>query len=433
MSIDFPSCIAVIGLGYVGLPLAAAFSQVLPTIGFDINPQRIAELQNGADRNGELDSTSLNAANLDLTSDPSCLRRASLIIVAVPTPVDRAKRPDLTPLVNASRMIGQNLSAGAIVVYESTVYPGCTEEVCVPLLESESGLRAGRDFKVGYSPERVNPGDTEHTLATVKKIVAGQDAETGALLASVYGLVAKAGIHQAPSIRVAEAAKVIENVQRDLNIALMNELAVLFHRIGLNPAEVFQAARSKWNFLPFEPGLVGGHCIPVDPYYLTHKAQEIDYHPDVILAGRRINDSMGVYVAQETIRLLIRSGKIVRGAKALVLGAAFKENVCDVRNTRVSELIQELEDHGLDVRLADPLVDKKDLERFNVKVVADPFRDNEKYDALILAVPHRVFREQAAESYARLFANGGRPAVLVDIKGVLGEMKSSPDLLYWSL
>jgi UDP-N-acetyl-D-galactosamine dehydrogenase len=433
MSVHFPSCIAVIGLGYVGLPLAAAFSQVLPTIGFDIDPQRIGELQKGADRNGELDSTSLNAANLELTADPSCLRRASLIIVAVPTPVDKAKRPDLTPLINASRMIGRNLSAGTIVVYESTVYPGCTEEVCVPVLESESGLRAGRDFKVGYSPERVNPGDTEHTLATVKKIVAGQDAETGALLASVYGLVVKAGIHLAPSIRVAEAAKVIENIQRDLNIALMNELAVLFHRIGLNTTEVFQAARSKWNFLPFEPGLVGGHCIPVDPYYLTHKAQEIDYHPDVILAGRRINDFMGVYVAQETIRLLIRSGKVVRGAKALVLGAAFKENVCDVRNTRVSELIQELEDHGLDVRLADPLVDKKDLERFNVKVVADPFRENEKYDALILAVPHRVFREQAAESYARLFANGGRPAVLVDIKGVLGEMKSSPDLLYWSL
>jgi UDP-N-acetyl-D-glucosamine/UDP-N-acetyl-D-galactosamine dehydrogenase len=433
MTTTFPSSIAVIGLGYVGLPLATAFSRVKPTIGFDINPDRIAELRNGSDRNGELDQASLGASSLELTSDPSCLRRASLIIVAVPTPVDKAKRPDLSPLVNASRMIGKNLSAGTIVVYESTVYPGCTEEVCIPVLERESGLRAGHDFKVGYSPERVNPGDTEHTLATVKKIVAGQDAETGEVLASVYGLVVKAGIHQAPNIRVAEAAKVIENIQRDLNIALMNELAVLFHRIGLNTTDVFQAARSKWNFLPFEPGLVGGHCIPVDPYYLTHKAQEIDYHPDVILAGRRINDSMGVYVAQETVRLLIRSGKVVRGAKALVLGAAFKENVCDVRNTRVTELIQELESHGVDVWLTDPLVASKDLERFKVKVVADPFTENQKYDALILAVPHRIFREQAAEAYARLFANGGCPPVLVDIKGVLGDMKSSPELLYWSL
>ena len=281
---------------------------------------------------------SLGASPLELTFEPSQLRRASLIIVAVPTPVDKAKRPDLSPLLHASRLVGKNLTAGTIVVYESTVYPGCTEEICIPALERESGLRAGSDFKVGYSPERVNPGDTEHTLETVKKIVAGQDAETGEILAGVYGLVVKAGIHQAPSIRVAEAAKVIENIQRDLNIALMNELAVLFHRIGLDTAEVFKAARSKWNFLPFEPGLVGGHCIPVDPYYLTHKAQEIDYHPDVILAGRRINDSMGVYVAQETIRLLIKSGKVVRGAKTLVLGAAFKENVRDVRNTRVARI-----------------------------------------------------------------------------------------------
>ncbi len=356
---DFPSSIAVIGLGYVGLPLATAFSKVLPTIGFDINPDRIAELRNGSDRNGELDKASLGAAPLQLTFEPSHLRRASLIIVAVPTPVDKAKQPDLAPLLHASRLIGKNLTAGTIVVYESTVYPGCTEEVCIPAIERESGLRAGRDFKVGYSPERVNPGDTEHTLETVKKIVAAQDAETSEVLANVYGLVVKAGIHQAPSIRVAEAAKIIENVQRDLNIALMNELAVLFHRIGLDTAEVFKAARSKWNFLPFEPGLVGGHCIPVDPYYLTHKAQEVDYHPDVILAGRRINDSMGVYVAQETLRLLIKSGKVVRGAKTLVLGAAFKENVCDARNTRVAELIQELEGHGVEVVLSDPLVGRQ--------------------------------------------------------------------------
>ncbi|MPZ77001.1 MAG: nucleotide sugar dehydrogenase [Deltaproteobacteria bacterium] len=433
MIASLPSRVAVVGLGYVGLPLATAFSKVLPTIGFDINPDRIAELRNGSDRNGEIDKASLGASPLELTFEPSQLCRASLIIVAVPTPVDKAKRPDLSPLIHASRLIGKNLTAGTIVVYESTVYPGCTEEVCIPVLESESGLTAGRDFKIGYSPERVNPGDTEHTLETVKKIVAGQDAETGEVLATVYGLVAKAGIHQASSIRVAEAAKVIENIQRDLNIALMNELAVLFHRIGLDTAEVFKAARSKWNFLPFEPGLVGGHCIPVDPYYLTHKAQEIDYHPDVILAGRRINDSMGVYVAQETIKLLIKSGKIVRGAKALVLGAAFKENVCDVRNTRVAELIQELQSHGVDVALTDPLVACKDLERFKIKVVSNPFKGSEKYDAVILSVPHRTFREQSIDAYMNLLANGNEPAVFVDIKGVLGEIRVNKDLLYWSL
>jgi UDP-N-acetyl-D-galactosamine dehydrogenase len=433
MTTSFPSSVAVMGLGYVGLPLATAFSKVLPTIGFDINPDRIAELRTGSDRNGEMDTASLGGAPLELTFEPSHLRRASMIVVAVPTPVDKAKRPDLSPLLHASRLIGKNLTAGTIVVYESTVYPGCTEEVCIPALERESGLTAGRDFKVGYSPERVNPGDTEHTLETVKKIVAGQDEETGEILTGLYGLVVKAGIYRAPSIRVAEAAKVIENIQRDLNIALMNELAVLFHRVGLDTAEVFKAARTKWNFLPFEPGLVGGHCIPVDPYYLTHKAQELDYHPDVILAGRRINDFMGVYVAQETIRLLIKSGKVVRGAKILVLGVAFKENVRDVRNTRVAEFIPELESHGINVALSDPLVADKDLERFKVRVIANPFKRNEKYDAVILAVPHRIFREQPIEAYINLLANGNGPAVFVDIKGVLGEMRGNRDLLYWSL
>jgi UDP-N-acetyl-D-glucosamine/UDP-N-acetyl-D-galactosamine dehydrogenase len=433
MTTSFPSSVAVMGLGYVGLPLATAFCKLMPTIGFDINPDRIAELRNGSDRNGEMDAASLGGSPLELTFEPSQLRRASLIIVTVPTPVDKAKRPDLSPLLHASRLIGKNLTAGTIVVYESTVYPGCTEEICIPALERESGLRAGHDFKVGYSPERVNPGDTEHTLETVKKIVAGQDEETGEILTGAYGLVVKAGIYRAPSIRVAEAAKVIENIQRDINIALMNELAVLFHRIGLDTAEIFKAARSKWNFLPFDPGLVGGHCIPVDPYYLTHKAQEIEYHPDVILAGRRINDSMGVYVAQETIRLLIKSGKVVRGAKTLVLGAAFKENVRDVRNTRVAELLQELESHGIDVALSDPLVADKDLERFKVRVIANPFKHVEKYDAVILAVPHRVFREQSTATYINLLARGDGLAVFVDIKGVLGAMRSNKDLLYWSL
>jgi UDP-N-acetyl-D-galactosamine dehydrogenase len=303
----------------------------------------------------------------------------------------------------------------------------------VPVLERESGLKAGSDFNVGYSPERINPGDPAHTLETVKKIVAGQDRETGELLARVYGLVVKAGIHTAPQIRIAEAAKVIENIQRDLNIALMNELAMLFHRMGLNTAEVFEAAQSKWNFLPFEPGLVGGHCIPVDPYYLTHKAQELDYHPEIILAGRRINDSMGVYVARETVKLLIQAGKVVRGAKALVLGAAFKPDVCDVRNTRVAELIGELENNGVDSALHDPLIPPAELQRFSARVLTNPFKGKDRYDAVVLAVPHRIFQDQPVEAYANLLKNGGRPSVLVDVKGVLRRMKYKKGVLYWSL
>src|ERR671923_43505 len=433
MIASLPSKVAIVGLGYVGLPLAMAFSKVVQTIGFDISQNRIAELKDGLDRNGEMTRADLAAAPLELTSDPAQLKRAALIIVAVPTPVDKAKQPELTPLVEASRLIGKNLARGTIVVYESTVYPGCTEEICVPVLERESKLQCGSEFKIGYSPERINPGDTEHTFENVKKIVSGQDPETAEILAQTYGLVVKAGIHKAPSIRVAEAAKVIENIQRDLNIALMNELAVLIHRMGLDGAEVFKAARSKWNFLPFEPGLVGGHCIPVDPYYLTHKAQEIGYHPDVILAGRRTNDSMGIYVAQETLRLLIKSGKVVNGAKVLVLGAAFKENVCDVRNTRVAELIHELESHGIDLALSDPLVSAKDLERFNVRVVSNPLNGNEKYDAIILAVPHKIFRDTPAEAYVELLANHDRPAVFVDLKGAISELRAKKDLLYWSL
>jgi UDP-N-acetyl-D-glucosamine/UDP-N-acetyl-D-galactosamine dehydrogenase len=433
MTENLPAQIAVVGLGYVGLPLATAFSRVLPTIGFDINQDRIAELRNGADRNGEIDPANLRAPSLELTSEPSELRRASLIIVAVPTPVDKAKSPDLSPLIEASRLVGKNLTLNTVVVYESTVYPGCTEEFCIPVLERESGLKSGVDFKVGYSPERVNPGDTEHTLENVKKIVAGQDRETGELLAQVYGLVVKAGIHKAPNIRIAEAAKVIENVQRDLNIALMNELAVLFHRMGLDTAEVFKAARTKWNFLPFEAGLVGGHCIPVDPYYLTHKAQELDYHPEVILAGRRINDSMGFYIAQETIKLLIKAGRVVRGAKTLILGAAFKPDVRDIRNTRVAELIHELESHGVDVAVHDPLVAPVELQRFHVRVLSNPFKGKDRYDAVILAVPHRIFQDQPVETYRNLLKNGGRPAVLVDVKGIMRQMKCKKGILYWSL
>jgi len=433
MKKEMPSQLAVVGLGYVGLPLATAFGRLLPTIGFDIDPKRIRELKAGHDRNEETPQEALQGPYLSYTNDPKTLQQADFIIVAVPTPVDRAKRPDLEPLSKASQLVGQNLSKGAIVVYESTVYPGCTEEVCIPILERESGLKAGPDFKVGYSPERINPGDPEHTLAKVIKVVAGQDEETTETIAKVYGLVVKVGVYKALDIRTAEAAKVIENVQRDLNIALMNELAVLFHRLGLDTYEVLKAARTKWNFLPFEPGLVGGHCIPVDPYYLTHKAQEIGYYPEVILAGRRINDSMGLYIARETVKLLIRAGKAVRGAKVLVLGVAFKENVRDARNTRVVELVQELKNHEIEVEVYDPLVTAGELQKLGLRGGSDPFSSNEVYDAVVLAVPHRAFRKKPFEAYVGLLQNTSGPGVLVDVKGVWREVARGKNVLYWSL
>lgn len=438
MKRTLPSCIAVAGLGYVGLPLAVFFGKVIPTIGFDVKKDRIRELQDGYDRNGDLRKEELRAPHLELTDDPSRLQKATFIIVAVPTPVDRAKRPDLGPLIKASQVVGRNLrrftsTQKPIVVYESTVYPGATEEVCVPILERESGLKAGLDFKVGYSPERINPGDQEHTLDKIVKVVAGQDKETTETMAEVYSLVVKAGVYRAPDIRTAETAKVIENVQRDLNIALLNELAILFHRLGLNTYEVLNAARTKWNFLPFEPGLVGGHCIPVDPYYLTHKAEEIGYHPEVILAGRRINDSMGLYVARETVRLLIQAGRVIRGAKVIVLGATFKENVRDARNSRVVELVQEIKNHEIDVEVFDPMVDKVELQQIGLKGVRDPFRAKKVYDAVVLAVPHKIFREKPLDAYLRLLRNRDEAGVLVDIKGVLRGAIRKTKVLYWSL
>ena len=433
MKNHLPRCIGVVGLGYVGLPLASAFGKVVPTIGFDVNENRIRQLRKGADRNGEVERADLREPLLELTSDPTLLKRASFIIVAVPTPVDKSKRPDLSHLINASRLVGQNLSRGATVVYESTVYPGCTEEQCLPVLEEASGFKTGRDFKVGYSPERINPGDDEHSLDKVIKIVAGQDDETTERIAAVYGLVVNAGTYKAPTIRTAEAAKVIENVQRDLNIALMNELAVLFHRMGLDTVEVLKAARSKWNFLHYEPGLVGGHCIPVDPYYLTFKAQELDFHPDVILSGRRINDYMGYYIAQETVKLLIHAGRVVRGASALILGATFKENVNDMRNTRVTEVVQELENNGVNVNVYDPCVDPSQLQQFNMRAVKNPFVTKEKFDAVVLAVPHRMFLDMPPESYFSLMRNGGKPAVFVDIKGIYRDAANKSGVMYWSL
>ena len=433
MKTNFSRCVAVVGLGYVGLPLAAAFGKVIPTIAFDINENRVRELRKGTDRNGDMTKADLREPFLEFTSDPTLLRQATVIIVAVPTPVDKAKRPDLSHLIDASKRVAQNLTRGGIVVYESTVYPGCTEEVCVPVLEAESGLKAGLDFKVGYSPERINPGDHEHSLNNVMKIVAGQDDETTEKLAAVYGLVVEAGVYKAPTIRTAEAAKVIENVQRDLNIALMNELAVLFHRMGLDTTEVLKAARSKWNFLRYDPGLVGGHCISVDPYYLTFKAQELDYHPDVILAGRRINDYMGHYVAQETIKLLIHAGRVVRGASALILGATFKENVSDLRNTRVADVVQELENHGIEVAVYDPLVGQNEIQKLNMRPLKNPFEAKEKFDAVVLAVPHRMFLDMPPQAYIGLLRNGGKPAVFVDIKGAYRDASNQSGVMYWSL
>ena len=428
--------LVVVGLGYVGLPLATAFGQLRKTIGFDIDSDRIKELKSGFDRNEETTTEELEAPHLELTDDPSVIGECKFIVVAVPSPVDEAKRPNLDHLINASETIGQHISKGAIVVYESTVFPGCTEEICVPTIERLSGLKAGEDFVVGYSPERINPGDHEHTLETIVKVVSAQDPDAAQMLAELYGEVVKAGIYIAPDIKTAEAAKVIENIQRDLNIALMNELSLIFHKLDIDTQEVLQAARTKWNFLPFSPGLVGGHCIPVDPYYLTYKAEMIGHHSEVILAGRRINNYMSQYVGQEAIRLLIRAGKSVRESEILILGAAFKENVNDLRNTRVSELIEELSRYDGNLSLHDPLVEQRHLQKFGIDVVEDPFESTKKYDAVILAVSHQELVDKSTAKFIELLnTNGVGSAVLVDVRGVLDKraIKNYEEILYWSL
>jgi UDP-N-acetyl-D-galactosamine dehydrogenase len=346
--------IAVVGLGYVGLPLAVHLAKYFSVIGYDADPKRVQELVSGYDRTREIDKEDLVRAKVTFTDDPKSLHLSRFIIVAVPTPVDSQNIPDLGLLVSASETAGKHLAPGSCVVYESTVYPGVTEEVCVPILEKTSGLKLGVDFTVGYSPERINPGDKTHTLDKIVKIVSGSDDETTRLLSSVYGKVTEAGIHLASSIKVAEAAKVIENTQRDLNIALMNELAIIFQRMGINTNSVLEAAGTKWNFLPFRPGLVGGHCIGVDPYYLTFKAQSFGYYPEVILAGRRINDGMGKYVAERTVKTLMRAGKQIQGTKVAILGLTFKEDVPDIRNTKVMDIVKELQDYGIEVNIHDP-------------------------------------------------------------------------------
>jgi len=405
--------IAVIGLGYVGLPLAVHLSRHFSVVGYDLSLERVRELKAGRDRTLEIADKDLASAAISYTSEPKALSECRLIIVAVPTPIDGYRIPDLKPVRRASEDAGRHLQKGSCVVYESTVYPGVTEEVCVPILEQTSGLSLGTDFTIGYSPERINPGDTEHTLDKIVKVVSGSDDSTVDLLTEVYGAVVPAGIYPVSSIKVAEAAKVIENTQRDLNIALMNELAMIFDKLGIDTQEVLEAAGTKWNFLPFRPGLVGGHCIGVDPYYLTFKAEALGYHPEMILAGRRINDGMGKYIAERAIKLLIKAGKQVHAARAAVLGVTFKENVPDLRNTRVVDIIRELEAYGLEVLVHDPFADPAEArEYYHVDLV--DFDDLSGVDIVVVAVLHNFYRDQGLAGIARLCA--GNPAIVVDVK-----------------
>ena len=421
--------VSVIGLGYVGLPVAVAFGKKNRTIGFDVNPERIRELRDGHDRTGEVTSAELAETDLLFTASIDELRQADFHIVAVPTPVDDAKRPDLTLLLKASETVGKALKKGDIVVYESTVYPGATEEECVPVLERVSGLTRGKDFSVGYSPERINPGDKEHTFTKIKKVVSGSDQETLEIVASVYEAVVTAGVHRAASIKVAEAAKVIENTQRDLNIALMNELALIFDRLGIDTLDVLEAAGTKWNFLPFRPGLVGGHCIGVDPYYLTHKAEKIGYIPQVILAGRRINDGVGKFIAQRTIREMIHAGQNILGSTVTVLGLTFKEDCPDIRNSKVIDIIRELQDYGITVQVHDPLADPAEVQHEYGLNLA-PFDHLQPASAVVVAVAHRQYRNMSVPDIKALM-NG---SVLVDVKGMLNpEEMATLGIRFWRL
>lgn len=408
------SSVAVVGLGYVGLPLAVALARQFAVIGFDINSARVAALRGGHDATREVEDDELARCTAAFTDDPERLRQAGVIIVAVPTPVDDHRRPDLTPVEGASRTVGRHMSRGCVVCYESTVYPGVTEEVCRPILERESGMRHGDGFTLGYSPERINPGDKVHRLETIRKIVSGSDEATADLLVQVYGSVVTAGIHRASSIKVAEAAKVIENTQRDINIALMNELAIIFNKLDIDTLEVLEAAGSKWNFLPFRPGLVGGHCIGVDPYYLTYKAEEIGCHPEVILSGRRINDGMGKFVAEICVKRLIEADRRVKGARVGILGFTFKENVPDIRNTRVVDIIAELKEYGVTPLVHDPEAEADEaLREYGQELL--PLETLTGLDALILAVAHEKFRRLDTSALAAMFGAG--PVSLMDIKG----------------
>jgi UDP-N-acetyl-D-galactosamine dehydrogenase len=411
--------IAVVGLGYVGLPLAVEFGKRYRTIGFDLSHAKIEAYRNFVDPTGELSTEELRAASkLVPTNDESDLARADVIVVAVPTPVDEAHRPDFRALLSASEAVGRNLKPGAIVVYESTVYPGATEEVCVPALERHSGRKWKQDFFVGYSPERINPGDREHTLTRITKVVSGDTPETLDRIASLYGSIIPAGVYRASSIKVAEAAKVIENTQRDLNIALMNELSLIFHKIGIDTVEVLEAAGTKWNFLPFRPGLVGGHCIGVDPYYLTHKADTLGYHPQVILAGRRINDGMGKFIAEQTVKQMIGAGRHVKGANVIVLGLTFKENCPDLRNSRVIDVVHELVSYGVTVHVHDPVANATDaLHEYGITLRS--WDELPRSDAIVAAVAHKDYRDRpVADFIAKMTDNG----LYIDVKAVADQV-----------
>jgi UDP-N-acetyl-D-galactosamine dehydrogenase len=421
---------AVIGLGYVGLPVALALAKKFePVVGFDISRQRIVALRNANDTTGEVTEAALSKTRLRFTDDPGTLDEASFFIVTVPTPIDAERRPDLSPLEAACALIGPHLRAGSVVVFESTVYPGLTREFCGPRLAAASGLRQGIDFKLGYSPERINPGDKQHRLETIVKIVAGEDPETLERVARVYEGIVDAGVYRASSLEVAEAAKVIENTQRDLNIALMNELAIIFDRLGIPTKEVLEAAGTKWNFLPFTPGLVGGHCIGVDPYYLTARAEAAGYYPQVILSGRRINDGMGGFIAQRLVKLLIAAERPVKGAKIGIIGITFKEDVPDLRNSRVPDIVAELHEFGIAALVADPLADPAEAKRQYV-IDLMPLGVLTRLDGLILAVPHGVLGEGG---WHRLFASLVPGGVFVDVKSAIARDKVPPGIHYWSL
>jgi UDP-N-acetyl-D-galactosamine dehydrogenase len=426
--------IAVVGLGYVGMPLALEFGKIANTIGFDLNKNRVDGLKKGQDSNEEVSTNEIKDAKyLKFTYDEKDLKGAKFIIVAVPTPIDKNKRPDLYCVESASESVGRNLSKGAIVVYESTVYPGVTEDVCVPILEKSSCLKYMKDFKVGYSPERINPGDKKHTLRKITKIVSGCDKASLEEIANIYSIVLDEGVHKAESIKTAEAAKVIENTQRDLNIALMNELSIIFNKMGIDTLSVLKAAGTKWNFINMRPGLVGGHCIGVDPYYLTFKAEEIGYNPQVILAGRRINDGMGKYIAEQTVKKLIEAGKAVKDSRVLVAGITFKENVRDIRNSRVIDIIAELKEYGIETLVYDPIADAKEvLDEYGLKL--SRYDSKLKFDAVILAVAHEAFKNQLKPTKLKEhIRNGSTKGVVIDVKGMFEPVEFDAHTVYWRL
>ncbi|MEP7263781.1 MAG: nucleotide sugar dehydrogenase [Bacteroidota bacterium] len=418
--------LAVIGLGYVGLPIALEFAKTVSVVGFDINKKRVEMMQNNIDPSGELDASAFEGADITFTDSIDVLRTANFFIVAVPTPIDEHKLPDLKPLLGATKTIAAALKPGDYVVYESTVYPGCTEEDCIPVLEEITGLKYIKDFKVGYSPERINPGDKTRTIASITKVVSGCDAESADEIAKTYEIVVKAGVFRASSIKVAEAAKIIENTQRDVNIALMNELSIIFNKMGINTYEVLEAAGTKWNFLKFMPGLVGGHCIGVDPYYLTYKAQELGYHSQVINSGRYVNDSMGFYVAKQTVKKLIALGKNLAQAKVLIMGATFKEDVEDIRNSKVSDVVHEFKSYGVSVDVIDPKASSEELmHEYGYELTTTPSND---YDAIVVAVNHKEYTVLTEADFKNMCSE---KAIIIDLKGILrGKIK---DLQYWSL